>query len=66
LIYEKRSPSQARHAGFEGQPSSQRRLLEKHCHLLAGEGAAKVLRPRFHNSREMQYGGNAFATQVAS
>src|ERR1700688_4515567 len=66
LIYEKRSPSEARHACFKCQPSSQRRLLEKHGHLLTGEGAAESLRTRFHNSREMQYGGNAFATQVAS
>jgi len=47
LVDENRSPSQARHSGFESKPGSQRRLLEKHCHLLAGKGAAKGLRPPF-------------------
>src|ERR1700733_2718797 len=66
LIDEKCSPSKARHSRFERKSSSQRRLLEKHGHLLAGEGAAESLRTRFHNAREMQYGCNPFAAQIAS
>src|ERR1700676_2313767 len=42
LVDEKGAAAQAVHAGFEREAGAQRRLLEEHHHLLAGESAAKV------------------------
>src|SRR5580698_8073882 len=56
LVHEERGAAQTRHPRFEGQPSSQRRLLKEHHHLLASKRAAKVCRPRLHYSGKMKHG----------
>src|SRR5580658_258540 len=56
LVHEECGATQTRHPGFEGQPSSQRRLLKEHHHLLAGKRTAKIRRPRLHDSGKMKHG----------
>src|SRR5580704_13814864 len=56
LVHEERGAAQTRHPRFEGQPSSQRRLLKEHHHLLAGKRATKIRRPRLHYSGKMKHG----------
>ena len=45
---------QAVHAGLKREARAQRRLLEEHHHLLAGERVAEVRRPRFQPRREVK------------
>src|SRR5271170_4511107 len=55
LVHEERGATQTRHPGFEGQPSSQRRLLKEHHHLLASKRATKIRRTCLHNSGKMKH-----------
>src|SRR6266481_1223545 len=54
LVDEKCAAAQAVHAGFEREAGAQRRLLEEHHHLLAGESAAEVRGPLLEHGGEVE------------
>src|SRR5258708_37177357 len=54
LVDEKCAAAKAVHARFEREAGAQRRLLEEHHHLLAGESAAKVRGPLLEHGGEVK------------
>src|SRR5579864_2911585 len=66
LVHKMTDAAEAGHSRLKRKPSPQRRLLEKHHHLLAGQSPLIDRRARLHELREVKHRLDSLRAKIAN